>query len=94
MVHFAAEQVVHFVAESVVHFHPEWVVHFHRNTHLVYQGYVWGYSDGGDERELLMTQVIVFAKSGESEELVMVDTIPVLYLGLDRKNTVLEFRAV
>ena len=71
-----------------------WATVRHHDNGLVYQGYVWGYSDGGDERELLMTQVIVFAKSGESEELVMVDTIPVLYLGLDRKNTVLEFRAV
>ena len=59
-----------------------------------YQGYVLFYSDGGDERELLMTQVLVFGTSGENGELVQVDAIPVLYLGLDRKNAILEFRNV
>ncbi|MGB7511330.1 MAG: DUF6338 family protein [Pelodictyon phaeoclathratiforme] len=71
-----------------------WVTVRHHNNGKIYQGYVWGYSDGGDERELLMTEVMVFAKSEGSEELVMVDTIPVLYLGLDRKNAVLEFSSL
>ncbi len=53
-----------------------------------------GGKPGGDERELLMTQVLVFDTSEENEGLVQVDTIPVLYLGLDRKNAVLEFRRV
>jgi hypothetical protein len=60
----------------------------------VYQGWVRGYSDGGDERELLLSDVRVFAALPDSNELMEVDTIPVLYLGLDRKNTVLEFRTI
>lgn len=71
-----------------------WVSVRHPSDGKVYQGYVLGYSDGGDERELLMTQVMVFGTSAGNEGLVQVDTIPVLYLGLDRKNAVLEFRRV
>jgi hypothetical protein len=55
---------------------------------------VRGYSDGGDERELLLAEVIVYAPSADTKELVQVDTVPVLYLGLDRKNAVLELRNV
>jgi hypothetical protein len=72
-----------------------WVTVRHHNNDKVYQGWVRGYSDGGDERELLMAEVTVYAKSaGDRGELVAVDTIPVLYLGLDRKNAVLELRNV
>ena len=71
-----------------------WVSVRHHSNGKVYQGYVLAYSDGGDERELLMTQVMVFGTSEGNEGLVQVDTIPVLYLGLDRKNAVLEFRSL
>lgn len=70
-----------------------WVTVRHHDNGKVYQGWVRGYSDGGDERELLLADVKVFAASEGSNELVAVDTIPVLYLGLDRKNSILELRS-
>ena len=70
-----------------------WVTVRHHDNGKVYQGWVRGYSDGGDERELLLADVIVFASSEGSSELVAVDTVPVLYLGLDRKNSILELRS-
>ena len=67
----------------------------HHDSGKVYQGWVRGYSDGGDERELLLANVTVYAPSGlDDGELVEVDAIPVLYLGIDRKNAVLELRNV
>jgi hypothetical protein len=58
----------------------------------VYQGWVRGYSDGDSQRELLLSDVRVYtASSTDSNELVEVDTIPTLYLGLDPKNCVVEF---
>ena len=71
-----------------------WVTVRHHENGKVYQGWVQGYSDGGDERELLLTNVTVFALSEGNNELVAVDLIPVLYLGLDRKNAILELRDV
>ena len=72
-----------------------WVTVRHHDNGKVYQGWVRGYSDGGDERELLLAEVTVYAPSADkSDELVEVDKIPVLYLGLDRKNAVLELRNV
>ena len=71
-----------------------WVTVRHHDNGKVYQGWVRGYSDGGDERELLLTEVAVFAPTPDSSELTQVDSIPVLYLGLDRKNTVLELNYV
>ncbi len=72
-----------------------WVTVRHHDNGKVYQGWVRGYSDGGDERELLLAEVTVYVQSAENaSELVPVDNIPVLYLGLDRKNTVLELRNV
>jgi hypothetical protein len=69
-----------------------WVTVRHHENGKVYQGWVRGYSDGGDERELLLADVSVFGPLPGSDELVVVDSIPVLYLGLDRKNAVVELR--
>ena len=71
-----------------------WVTVRHHDNGKVYQGWVRGYSDGGDERELLLADVTVYAPAPNTNELVEVDTIPVLYLGLDRKNTVLELKTI
>jgi len=71
-----------------------WVTVRHHDNGKVYQGWVRGYSDGGDERELLLADVIVYTPSAVTSELDEVDQIPVLYLGLDRKNTILELRNV
>lgn len=67
-----------------------WVVVRHHANGKVYQGWVRGYSEGGDERELLLRDVKVYVKQAESDDLMEVDTVPVLYLGLDRKNAVIE----
>jgi hypothetical protein len=72
-----------------------WVTVRHHDNGKVYQGWVRGYSDGGDERELLLAEVTVYALSeGNDDDLVAVDAIPVLYLGLDRKNAVLELNSI
>jgi Family of unknown function (DUF6338) len=71
-----------------------WVTVRHHENGKVYQGWVRGYSDGGDERELLLCDVVVYATLAGTNELVEVDEIPVLYLGLDRKNVVLELKNV
>ena len=73
-----------------------WVTVRHHDNGKVYQGWVRGYSDGGDERELLLAEVKVFAPPTDDADgdLVEVDNVPVLYLGLDRKCTVVEFRNV
>jgi len=62
----------------------------HQDSGKVYQGWVRAFSDGGDERELLLAGVTVYAQVEKTDKLVEVDTIPVLYLGLGRKNVVLE----
>ncbi len=67
-----------------------WVTIRNQETGKIYQGWISSYSDGGDERELLLVDVKVFVREDNSPDLIEVDTIPVLYLGLDRKNTVLE----
>jgi hypothetical protein len=71
-----------------------WVTVRHHENGKTYQGWIRAYSDGGDERELLLADVSVFAKPEDSNDLVLVDEIPVLYLGLDRKNAILELRSV
>jgi hypothetical protein len=71
-----------------------WVTVRHHDNGKVYQGWVRGYSDGGDERELLLADVKVFAPSAEGGDLVEVDNVAVLYLGLDRKCAVVEFRNI
>jgi hypothetical protein len=71
-----------------------WVTVRHHDNGKVYQGWIRGYSDGGDERELLLVDVAVYSPSkDDQEELIQVDTVPVLYLGLDRQNATLEFQA-
>jgi hypothetical protein len=67
-----------------------WVTVRDKETGKIYQGWISSYSDGGDERELLLVDVKVFVKQDNLPDLIEVDAIPVLYLGLDRKNTVLE----
>jgi hypothetical protein len=69
-----------------------WITVRHHDNGRIYQGWVRGYSDGGDERELLLAAVSVYVYSDAVHDLVLVDTIPALYLGLDRKNAVIEFR--
>jgi hypothetical protein len=69
-----------------------WVTVRHHENGKTYQGWIRAYSDGGDERELLLADVRVFDRPEGSTELTLVDEIPVLYLGLDRKNTILELQ--
>lgn len=71
----------------------KWVTVRHHASDKVYQGWVQSYSVGGDERELLLTEVRVYAPS-QNGNLLEVDAIPVLYLGLDRKNAIVESRNV
>jgi len=68
-----------------------WVTVRHENG-KVYQGWVRAYSDPGDEpRELLLADVKIFAPAKDNpDELVVVDTLPVVYLGLDRNNVIVE----
>lgn len=68
-----------------------WVIVRHSNG-KIYQGWISGYSEGGEERELLLTQVTIYVVS-EANELTEVDALPILYLGLDRKDVVLEFQS-
>jgi Family of unknown function (DUF6338) len=68
----------------------QWVTVRHHSNGKIYQGWVQAYSDGGDERELLLTEVKVFAPVQDTNEVVEIDQVPVLYLGLDRKNAVVE----
>jgi hypothetical protein len=74
-----------------------WITVRHHENGKVYQGWVRAYSDGGDERELLLADVKVYSQTSEADssngDLVEVDSIPVLYLGLDRKNAILEMRS-
>jgi hypothetical protein len=67
-----------------------WVTVRHTNG-KVYQGSVRGYSDGGDERELVLADVRVYAPAPEApDQLIEVDSVAVIYLGLDRKNITIE----
>lgn len=69
-----------------------WITVRHPNG-KTYQGWLRGYSDGGDERELLIADVAVYLPDpARANELIEVDSVPVLYLGIDRKNTVVELR--
>jgi len=69
-----------------------WITVRIHDTGKVYQGWVYGYSDGNDERELLLMDVVVYALEENTGSLVEVDKVPVMYLGLDRKNVALEFQ--
>ncbi len=70
----------------------EWVTVRNHETGKVYQGWIFSYSDGGDERELLLRDVLVFDLDRATGQLIEVDNVPAMYLGLDRKNVVLEFQ--
>jgi Family of unknown function (DUF6338) len=67
-----------------------WVTVRHHDNGKVYQGWVRAFSDGGDEREILLGDVTVYAALPETNDMVKVDSVPILYLGLDRKSIVLE----
>jgi len=69
-----------------------WVTVRNHETGKVYQGWIYGYSDGEDERELLLMDVIVYALDKTGGNLVEVDNVPAMYLGIDRKSVVLEFQ--
>ena len=57
----------------------------------VYQGWIRGYSDGGDVREIILTDIRVYASSLETpQELVEVDSVPIVYLGLDGSGVIIE----
>ncbi len=69
-----------------------WVTVRHHENGKVYQGWIRGYSDGGNDRELLLAEVTVFAAPPDNPgSLEAVDNISILYLGLDRSNMTLEF---
>ncbi len=61
-----------------------------RHDGLIYQGYVKGFSGGGESRELLLTNVTVFK---DDEDVTMAGTIPVLYMGFEKDDVLLEFGA-
>jgi len=69
-----------------------WITVRDHETEKVYQGWIYGYSDGGDERELLLMDVVVYALDKTAGKLVEADRVPTMYLGLDRKKIVLEFQ--
>lgn len=71
-----------------------WVTVRHHENGKTYQGWIRAFSDGGDERELLLADVTVYTQPEGSSELMLVDEIPVLYLGLDRTNAILELQPV
>ena len=69
-----------------------WVTVRHPNG-KVYQGWVRGYSDGGDEREIILGDAAVYAPSPANDGgLLEVDRVPILYLGLDRKAAIIEMQ--
>ncbi len=67
-----------------------WVNVRHSNG-KIYQGWVRAYSEGSDERELLLVDVNVYVPDARGE-LTLVDSTPVLYLGLDKKGSLIEMR--
>lgn len=69
-----------------------WITVRDHETEKVYQGWIYGYSDGGDDRELLLMDVVVYALDKTTGNLAEVDRVPTMYLGLDRKSIVLEFQ--
>jgi hypothetical protein len=69
-----------------------WITVRDHETEKVYQGWIYGYSDGGDDRELLLMDVVVYALDKTTGTLAEVDRVPTLYLGLDRKSVVIEFQ--
>jgi len=66
----------------------EWVTVRHSNG-KIYQGCVRGYSVGEDERELLLGDVDIFVLTDDGD-VKKVGEVPMLYLGLDRKDIIVE----
>ena len=64
-----------------------WVTVRHKEREHIYQGYVSSFSGGDMERELVLTDVIVYDLSTAVE----VGRIPVLYLAFKKNDLVLEF---
>ncbi len=58
----------------------------HRDNGLIYQGYVSGFSSGGERRELLIINVIVF----DADTVEEVGEIPFLYLAFKEDEITLE----
>src|SRR5579859_6454204 len=68
-----------------------WATVRHTNG-KVYQGWVRGYSDGGDDREIVLTEVKIYVPPEDAaQELIEVDSVPIVYLGLDKKAIIIEF---
>jgi hypothetical protein len=75
----------------------------HREADLVYQGYVSGFSSGGETRELLLINVRVYAKTPAPETnvgepsptgggvLLQVGEIPFFYMSFKEEDITLEF---
>ena len=64
----------------------------HKEQGLVYQGYVSGFSSGGEKRELLLIKVEVFAvDETDPARLTQVGDIAFLYLAFEEANVTLEF---
>jgi hypothetical protein len=78
-----------------------WVTIRHKERNLVYQGYVSGFSSGGETRELLIINVRVYANEQQSDEteksrvgdgaLSQVGEIPFLYMSFKEDDVTLEF---
>jgi hypothetical protein len=66
-----------------------WATIRHKDRGLTYQGYVSGFSSGGETRELLLIRVRVF----DTESMEEVAGIPFLYLSFVEDNVTLEFGA-
>lgn len=59
-----------------------------RHKGLIYQGYVKGFSSGGEDRELLLTNVSVFK---DDEDVTEAGTIPIFYMAFEKDEVLLEF---
>ena len=67
----------------------DWVTIRHRDRELVYQGYVSGFSSGGEKRELLLINVRVFT----SVDMNKVADIPFMYMSFKDDDVTLELQA-
>jgi hypothetical protein len=65
-----------------------WVTLRHKEHGLIYQGYVSGFSGGGEQRELLLINVRVFTSAEPVEQ---VGEIPFLYMAFKDSEVTLEF---
>ena len=60
----------------------------HKEQGLIYQGYVSGFSSGGEDRELLLINVTVFL---DDETVTEAGKIAVLYIAFGKNDVTLEF---